>query len=152
MYQLCELIHFLGILNHFTPNQIYFLSTKIHQVFIIAICKKYIDAGYETFYHLGGLVIFQTMFVYCGIFYRSVVPIVVLDEVFYCLLHIIRQSPLAENIFLHSHQFVLEISWQQFVEVAYYVSYFLDGFWIVAPKHLLFNGYILIFGFSFDKA
>ena len=97
MYQLCELIHFLGILNHFTPNQIYFLSTKIHQVFIIAICKKYIDAGYETFYHLGGLVIFQTMFVYCGIFYRSVVPIVVLDEVFYCLLHIIRQSPLADS-------------------------------------------------------
>ena len=66
------------------------------------------------------------MFVYCGIFYRSVVPIVVLDEVFYCLLHIIRQSPLAENIFIHSHQFVLEISWQQFVEVAYYVPYFLN--------------------------
>ncbi len=61
-------------------------------------------------------------------FTGSVVPVVVLDEVFYCLLHIIRQSPLAENIFIHSHQFVLESSWQQLVQVAYYISDFLMVF------------------------
>ena len=47
---------------------------------------------------------------------------------------------------------MLEICWQQFVEVAYYVPYFLNGFWIVAPKHLLFDGNILSFCHSFDEA
>ena len=53
---------------------------------------------------------------------------------------------------VHSHQFMFESCWQQFIEVAYYISDFLYGFRIVAPKHLLFNGNILIFGLSFNKA